>query len=534
MTTRKSAWVVVLVALMVAPTARGQQRRRQAEAARQERIQALEQANLELKEKLESLEKRQAEQIQREVEALRQSQQALDKQLKELKGRRDQRVEQLQRDNEELLQRLDAVEIRQADEAEEADRRRKKLQIYGWFDFMTSYVPNMDEDHAVFGYLGQQTQVFKVGNLSLIVDAQPTDKWRALFETLFVFAPDGQIEDYGVPVLGQSFKRTDTAYLDNVSRVGESRWGGIVIDRAWMEWAPRDYFKIVGGKFFTPYGIWNLDHGSPVLIGVRPPLLLNVAMFPSRQTGIKVHGGFFLGPERLEYAIYLSNGRGPISNFDLDNHKSIGGRLQVASSRLGELKLGISGYWGKFTDTEFNVDATKPSVPPILPRLDEEVTEQFKESVIGLDLQFDYRSVGLKAEFIRSVIRFSDEGRPVDFHNKAFAFGLGRDTALIADFAATTVYGTVFYQLPWIDLRPYVRLEWMDGNDNVDFDHTVVLTSGLNYRPHPRIVLKLEYAHHWFADRDFSEVVQRQEDILFLESIKRDIPVIAAQAAVSF
>jgi hypothetical protein len=122
----------------------------------------------------------------------------------------------------------------------------------------------------------------------------------------------------------------------------------------------------------------------------------------------------------------------------------------------------------------------------------------------------------------------------VDFHNKAFAFGLGRDTALIADFAATTVYGTVFYQLPWIDLRPYVRLEWMDGNDNVDFDHTVVLTSGLNYRPHPRIVLKLEYAHHWFADRDFSEVVQRQEDILFLESIKRDIPVIAAQAAVSF
>jgi hypothetical protein len=105
----------------------------------------------------------------------------------------------------------------------------------------------------------------------------------------------------------------------------------------------------------------------------------------------------------------------------------------------------------------------------------------------------------------------------------------GLSTLPMADHQQFGVYGLLFYQLPWLDLRPYVMVEYFNPNDNVDWDTAVSFSGGLNYRPVPRVVLKLEYWHSTFpVTPDFTMDQERQADI------ERGVRVLSGQVALSF
>ncbi len=439
------------------------------------------------------------------------------------------RITKLQADKTALNDRVDELELRQIEEAKEqaAAQSDRKLELYGWahYNFRKIFLAERSQLKGLIN----DNAIFQVGSLNLFVDGRPHDKWRVLIETRYTFSPDGQIVDRGVAGL-LPFERTSTRAINLGVGADEFSWGGIVIERAWVEWAPRDYFKVLFGQFLTPYGIWNLDHGSPVLIGSTPPIMIALESFPAIQTGVKLHGILFFAKERLEYSLTVSNGRVPISNTDLDSNKAIGGRLALTSPRVGELKLGFSWYFGRYTDTEENIDPSVGISPPIVPKVNTTATVRFDEVAFGADAAFAHKGLELQSEVVYSIIKYEDPYRPSSPPSTIANFLIGPSTLPMADHALLSVYGQVAYKLPWLELRPFVRLEWVDANDNIRSDAGMLVIAGLNYRPAPRIVLKAEYYSIWAPiDPDFGPDASS-----YSKNAKRGMQSFSTQIAVSF
>ena len=109
---------------------------------------------------------------------------------------------------------------------------------------------------------------------SVYLDAKPAEAWRTLIEVRFTNAPHGLVENYGG--LAGAFKRVDTRQFDpHGSGFNVPMWrGSIVLERAWTEWQPFQFLNVRVGNFFTPWGIWNIDHGSPTLITLQLPQMI--------------------------------------------------------------------------------------------------------------------------------------------------------------------------------------------------------------------------------------------------------------------
>lgn len=108
-------------------------------------------------------------------------------------------------------------------------------------------------------------------------------RFRALSEVRFAYLPDG-VTNYTSGTT--EFPRTSTAYPDYADYYRAQ--GGRSDDRA--EYAADSLLNIRAGQWLTPYGIWNVDHGSPVVIGVTRPYIVGNEWLPSRQTGLEFYG----------------------------------------------------------------------------------------------------------------------------------------------------------------------------------------------------------------------------------------------------
>ena len=376
-----------------------------------------------------------------------------------------------------------------ADEAatEEGDPDAPKpVQVYGFADITYRHLLIADDNPWLL-FLNRHPSLF-VGNLNLYLDAQLASRWRALFEVRFTYLPHGA-HDIDLQTGNGSRESTTTGDYTDYSR-GQSV-GSIVIERAQVEWAVHERLTLKVGQWLTPYGIWNVDHGSPVIIGVSRPFILGAQLLPEHQVGLMADGSVPLGEQfQLGYMLSASNGRiDTVAYEDLDSNKALTARASLGYHGVGRLTLGATFYKGRHTSAvnQLFFDGN-------VPKSREQVRQQFDELSYAVDLLYRYEGLHLQSEWMVNDRRYTERGRPP-----------GPNGGLRPDKRNWGGYGLLGYRTPFFTLMPYAKAEYSPEPQlqsiGID-DQIVILTFGINLRPLPAVVFKTEYFNGFFPDGD--------------------------------
>jgi hypothetical protein len=336
-----------------------------------------------------------------------------------------------------------------------------KLSIYGFADVIWEW-QHWTHDN---GFVAQDSRGFAVGNLNIYLAKQLTAKARTLAEVRFTLAPNGSQKPDG------SF--VDTTALDVTNFYRPTQWGGIVIERAYVEYDLGDHLTLRAGHWLTPYGVWNIDHGSPAIIGGGRPYIIGEQFFPDHQTGLDLFGNHYLHGVKLDYHLTASNGRGGAeAQQDQDTELAFGGRL-AAETPWG-IKLGASYYQGRYTGL-----VTTPGVP----------AQTYREAAYGGDAGYDRGPLHLQVEVIARDRRYDEGSRA------ASTAGFAPDSR---DFGAYALAGYRFNHL-W-NVMPFTYYERYRPADHSYFSGIDGINVGLNFRPTPALVFKLQLSRVGFLD----------------------------------
>ncbi len=373
-----------------------------------------------------------------------------------------------------------------------SDDFQRVLEVYGFFDIGISrnFVPDGDMTNNMLG----ETATFSSTHLNLYLKSQMTENLGALVELRFSFLPQGQ--ETFIP-----FSRKDTSVQDPVT-LEQYTQGGVGIERLQVTWQRWDFFGVTVGRFLTPFGIWNIDHGSTVIIPKMPPYILLSNPVPLSQMGMQVHGRFY--PARnnyLDYAITLSNSRGPMEDvFDLSDNKALGLRLRWSyEGEDVEVAFGGYGYLGETTNNN-KVQLMRYS------RLGYayEDTEKFTEYTGTLDFIIKVYGVHFQAEYARGLEKY-------DVHPKRMAPVANMsmpDGSHVPDHIKQVGYVLLAWTLPLekfighAKITPYFVGEFSDADDSWDTVKSFMVRCGINFRPNSFLVLKAEYSNMRSPDSD--------------------------------
>jgi hypothetical protein len=359
-----------------------------------------------------------------------------------------QRLDKLQQAFDELKAQQDAAAAAAipADDGE-SESESEALKIYGFMDMGVQHIW-INEQSLLARLFQVNNTSFVVGNVNLYFDAQPIKHFRALAELHVTNAPLGDIVNYGG--LAGNFQRKDTfSYDSSGTAINAPIWAAtVVLERAWIEWNEHQALKLRFGSFFTPFGIWNEDHGTPTLISLALPQFIVQRWMPIRQTGIMAHGNAFAGDWELGYAATLSNGRQEISNYNFDNNFGVGGRV-YARRDTGHVNttFGASYFTGKTSDEEVDFVASPTGVNGI--NVVKKTRSEYTEHVAGVDLAVDIDATRIRSEaVVRRVVYEPGKRVPGD---PLFAPG-----SFAPDGWRHEAYVLVANQLPWAGIEPYV------------------------------------------------------------------------------
>jgi hypothetical protein len=335
-----------------------------------------------------------------------------------------------------------------------------KLNVYGFAD--TSYwMLHWGHENALLA----DTSTFVSGNFALYLAKNFTRRARTLLEARFLFAPNGSTNADG------SVTNTVAQDLGDFSR--SVQWGGVVVERAYFEYELDPKLTIRAGHWLTPYGIWNIDHGSPTIIGVYRPYVIGEQLFPEHQTGIDLFGHVYAGDYKLQYHATVSNGRSPTeAQHDTDAKPAFGGRLEVETP--WDAKFGASFYAGR-----------SESLPAIL----NGPTTAFDEVAVGGDAQWDRGGLHVQVE---AAVR--------DRHYLA-AKRATRGTGFVPDGRDFGMYALAGYRFDTrFNPMPYLEFEKDEPLDIQYYTNAYAIHGGVNLRPAASFVLKVEAIGAWFKN----------------------------------
>jgi hypothetical protein len=322
---------------------------------------------------------------------------------------------------------------------------------------------------------------------------QMTDKLMFLGEVRVTFLPNGE-EPWWLDMVFREPPRINTTTVDTYTQE-TFRLGGIAIERVYLQWMPWDFFGVIAGYYLSPYGIWQIDHGSPTRLCVQHPFQVNILdpaafrakeIIPDNQLGLQILGRIFpVVNLHIDYALTLSNGRGPADTvMDYDANKALGLRLKVTYERPDfQVALGGYGYTGRYSDK-------------VLPQMVKGVTsgvyyvtaETYREYAGALDFLIAVYGLTLQGELLHNLVYF-DNKRP------AAIFG-----GYLPDYSSDRMYGLISYRLPLdnlldaMSLTPYYGIGAEYPQDK-DLMYYTVHWFGLNFKPSPWVTIKTEASY---------------------------------------
>ena len=352
---------------------------------------------------------------------------------------------------------------------EQAGIQQPKLRIYGFMDAGLQYVKATNKE---FGDAISKPLTFVSGNTNVYLDANPSESWRSLIETRLMLYPYGSKSGVG------STTTTDTHIVDETSASGRNSiiWSGIVLERAWMQWTYGQHLVIQTGYLLTPFGIWNLDHGTPTLISLVLPELQLEEAIPSHQTGLQAFGSHAWQTYELVYHAYVGNGR-TAGLLDTKWQKAFGGRLILRHAGEARAALGASGYYGRVENREM-VAATSGF------GFKNEVTVAYDEYSVGADLSVDWGGLRVRTEAMVRHIGY-DDGK-----HASGAMGV-----LDANRYAYFLYLIVAQRFARY-FEPYIFLDYVNNKPvgNSMMKTTMAYSGGLNLIFTPITMLKMQYS----------------------------------------
>jgi hypothetical protein len=275
--------------------------------------------------------------------------------------------------------------------------------------------------------------------------------------------------------------------------------GSVSVEFASLEYLFHPAFNLRGGLLLIPMGFVNEVHEPPFYYATeRPEPERRIIPSTWREDGIGLFGSY---GERLSYRLYVVNG------FDatgFDGSGLRGGRQDGSKARaedlavvarldydlLDGLQVGGSYYRGNAgQDQTLSVSGVDlPDVPTAI-----------------WELHADYRRGPLHLRGLWTQARVGDSGR---LSRALTAENLAAGTPKTVAVSSSMIggYGEIGYDLwQWLrpgsekSLIPFFRIEYLDTQHDLaaglsrSMQPRRLLIPGLHFKPHPNVVLKLDY-----------------------------------------
>lgn len=277
--------------------------------------------------------------------------------------------------------------------------------------------------------------------------------------------------------------------------------GSVSVEFATLDFLLDDHFNLRGGLLLVPMGFVNELHEPPFFYGVQRPEPERLIL-PStwREGGVGVFGSF--GEDLVSYRAYVMNSlngrdfspsglRGARQKGNRANAEDLAFVARADFQPFLGLLLGGSIFLG---DTGQNLD----------------VTDQISGASIGLpdafttiwELHAQYRYRGLHTRALWTQAHIDDAD---DLTTALLASGDLSSGAIAERMVGG--YAEIAYDLmPWLDpdrgwtLEPFYRFEYYDTQNDMPSGFPAdkgkeieAHVAGLQLRPHPQVVIKLDY-----------------------------------------
>lgn len=307
------------------------------------------------------------------------------------------------------------------DQLEEVNQDNfNRMSISGYTDLEYHQSSNPSEDRG-----------FRLHHMSLFFEKRMSDSWKFFSEIEYEDGPIFEGED---------------GTLDKAD-------GKIFLEAVNFTYFLNPLLNFRGGRFFTPAGIWSVDHYPPfVATQIRPAHVRSI--FPQVVDGMTVLGTVSLGGAFINYDVYAGNGEDANGNGDNDSNKAVGAKLSILLPVLKYFEFGGSTYH----DT-----------------LDSGADKQ----AFGSHMKIKINKFTLQGEF--ALASFDNAGET---------------------WKRTGYYGQLQY-----DTRHWTfggRYDYYDADDRDDSDRTAT-SAFVNYHVNDSIVLKLEHHLVGFSDQTVEE-----------------------------
>lgn len=419
----------------------------------------------------------------------------------------EQRVQELERQMAEMQKEMQALREEKkkdtgAAAAQRAESERKTSVLAEEFEKLRTNltVPEKAEYKSLYGMGPAASKVYGVRR-GLSIGGYAEGYYSKLVEDKTKNNRD--TSDFARAVLYFGYKFNDWILFNSeiefehafTQATKSSSAGEVAVEFAYLDFLLSDYANARAGMLLMPMGFLNEIHEPNTFLGVfRPEVEQRIIPTTWRENGVGLFGKI---REDLQYRLYAVSGlnargfsvtglRGgrQRGNRALAEDISVVGRLDYTP--LPSLLLGGSFYTGDQGNNQ-NVSGTR--IPDT--------------SLALWELHAQYRAYGLE---FRTLFTMAHLG---DAHALTAALRKTKDIGA-NDTIANTMLGTYaeigYDLLPLIYpgteqyLAPFVRFEYYNTQDKVPAGFTRnsnaeqrLWTTGFSYKPHPNVVLKVDY-----------------------------------------